>query len=80
MDMKSLMPFGRSSSPARSGGEEDPFAMMRREMDRMLEGFSRDWAMPAAAAGFSSPKVDVAETAKGLEISAELPGIDQKDI
>jgi HSP20 family protein len=80
MDMKSLMPFGRSMSPARSGGEEDPFAMMRREMDRMLESFSRDWTMPAVAAGFSSPKVDVAESAKGLEISAELPGIDQKDI
>ncbi len=80
MDMKSLMPFGRSSSPTRRGGEEDPFAMMRREMDRMFESFSRDWGMPALPGGFSSPKVDVAETDKGLEISAELPGIDQKDI
>jgi HSP20 family protein len=90
MDMKSLMPFGRSSSPARSGGEDDPFALMRREMDRMFESFSRDWGMPAAAGGFASPpaatggfaslKVDVAESDKGLEISAELPGIDQKDI
>ena len=80
MDMKSMMPFGRSVSPARSGGEADPFAMMRREMDRMFESFSRDWGMPAVAGGFASPKVDVAETDKGLEISAELPGIDQRDI
>jgi HSP20 family protein len=79
MDMKSLMPFGRSSGLARSG-EDDPFTAMRREMDRLFESFSRDWPMPAVAGGFLSPKVDVAETDKGLEISAELPGIDQKDI
>jgi HSP20 family protein len=78
--MKSLMPFGRSSSPARSGGEDDPIATMRREMDRLFDSFSRGWAMPAVASGFLSPKVDVAETEKGLEISAELPGVDQKDI
>ena len=80
MDMKSMMPFGRSTSPARGGGEEDPFAMMRREMDRLFDSFSRGWGMPVAAGGFASPKVDVAETEKGLEVSAELPGIDQKDI
>jgi HSP20 family protein len=81
MDMKSLMPFGRSPAPTRSSGEDDPFSLMRREMDRLIESFSRDWPVPAATrGGFLSPKVDVAETDKGLEISAELPGIDQKDI
>ena len=81
MDTKSLMPFGRSLSPARSGGEDDPFAIIRREMDRLFESFSRDWNVPASmGSAFLSPKVDVAETDKGLEISAELPGIDQKDI
>jgi HSP20 family protein len=81
MDMKSLMPFSRSPSPARSGGEEDPFAFMRREMDRLLESFSRDFQLPTGVgSAFLSPKVDVAETEKGLEISAELPGIDQKGI
>ncbi len=81
MDMKSLMPFGRSWSPARGGGEDDPFTAMRREMDRLFEGFSRDWSMPATMAGsFLSPRVDVAETETGLEISAELPGIDQQEI
>lgn len=79
MNMKSMIPFGRSSRPARYGSESDPFAVMRREMERLFDTFSSDWPMPAAS-GFASPKVDVAETEKGLEISAELPGIDQKDI
>jgi len=82
MDIKSLIPFGRPTSVAR-GAEMDPFTAMRREMDRVFEDFTRDWSLPgpyAGAGGFLSPKVDVAETEKGLEITAELPGIDEKDI
>ncbi len=85
MDAKNLKPVGRSSNP-RDGNVNNPFALMRREMDRLIDSFSHDWgglswASPASLPGsFLSPKVDVAETEKGLEISAELPGIDQKDI
>jgi HSP20 family protein len=35
---------------------------------------------PFSGNGFLSPKVNVAETPTGLEVTAELPGIDQKDI
>jgi hypothetical protein len=42
MNVKSLMPFGRSSV-AEGGNENDPFALMRREMDRMIDSFSRNW-------------------------------------
>ena len=87
MDFKSLMPFGtpRSQSVGPAGSANDPFLAMRREMDRMFDSFMREGAfagLPAAfgGSGFLSPKVDVAETDKGLEVSAELPGIDEKDI
>ena len=79
MNTKSMMPFGRSSGLTGRGGESDPFALMRREMERLFDTFSGDWPPPVPG-GFTSPKVDVAETEKGLEISAELPGVDQKDI
>lgn len=81
MDLKSMIPFARSSTPAR-GGDYDPFSGFRREMDRLFEDFTRDWSLPAAfkGNGFLTPKVNVAETDKGLELTAELPGIDQKDI
>lgn len=85
MDMRSMMPFSRSSKPARSD-ESHPFTQMRREMDRLFERFSGDWTglerlQPTSlGAGSMSPRVDVAETEQGLEISAELPGVDQKDI
>lgn len=82
MDFKSLLPFGRATDIARTGTDADPFVSLRREMDRMFDDFSRGWGMPSATmpASFLSPKVDVAETDKGLELTAELPGVDYKDI
>lgn len=81
MDFKSLMPFTRSTTPMHSG-ETDPLTSLRREIDRMFEDFGRGWNLPSAftSNGFLSPKVDVAETDKGLEVTAELPGVDPKDI
>ena len=80
MDVRSLLPFSGSSS-SKVGKEDDPFALMRREMDRLFDSFSHSWGergwgpQNGVSAGFLSPKVDVAETEKGLEVTAELPGI-----
>ncbi|WP_324741648.1 Hsp20/alpha crystallin family protein [Tsuneonella sp. CC-YZS046] len=77
-EFRSLIPFGRTL--ARSG--YDPFSGFRQEIDRLLEDFGRD--LPAALSsnkgGFIIPKVDVAETDEGLELTAELPGFDEKDV
>lgn len=77
MDWKSLL------APGRTTGEGDPFVALRREMDRMIEQFGRGFAMPGLATtstGFVSPRVNVAETEKGLEISAELPGFKPEEV
>lgn len=81
MAIRSLIPFGRTGALSR-GDDSDPFFSLRRDMDRMFEDFTRGWAVPEAfrGNGFLSPKVDIAETDKGLELTAELPGIDEKDI
>ena len=85
MSLKSLMPFARSAVPSRSGFDLDPFFSVRRDMDRMFEemvkGFGAGNGMPAAfTSGGVAPKMDVKETDAGIEISAELPGVDEKDI
>lgn len=78
MNIKSLIPFGFGSMPARA---TDPFGDLRREMDRLFDDFTRGWKLPAMPeTGFLTPKVDLVETEAGLEMTAELPGIDQKDI
>lgn len=81
MDFKALMPFARPGALLR-GGETDPFSALRREMDRMFDEFSRGFGGLATESenGFLVPRMDVAESDAGLEITAELPGVDPKDI
>lgn len=57
----------------------DPFGVAQRTFDRMLD----DWRNGLTAAGFGpgfNPTLDIRETKSGLEVTAELPGIDEKDI
>lgn len=79
-DSRSLSPFGRG---ALARGGYDPFSGFRQEMNRMMEDFGRSWpSLGSGEAGtsFLVPKVDVAETDAGLELTAELPGFDEKDV
>jgi HSP20 family protein len=63
-------------------GREDPFAAFHRDIDRMLDDFTRGWGAPAPAvrAAMLAPAVDVSETDDAIEVSAELPGIEEKDL
>jgi len=71
-----------------------PFDSLRREVDRLFEDFDGGfWRSPfrrplfdiepfrrAEIALGAAPAVDVTETAKAYEITAELPGMDEKNI
>ena len=80
MDFKSLLPNARGGS-ANAPAARDPFAAMRREMDRMFDDFTRGFsAPPVGAAAFLSPAAEVLETDAGVEFHFDLPGIDPKDV
>jgi HSP20 family protein len=55
---------------------------MDRLFDQVMGGLASPWGLPAAftGPGVLNPRVDVAETDKGLEVTAELPGIEPKDV
>lgn len=76
MTMKSLIPVGPDSSLART--ETNPLTMLQQEVDRLFDGFSR------SLADFSPrtlmPSMDLAETDKEIELTAELPGMEEKDV
>jgi HSP20 family protein len=78
-EFRSLIPLGRS---ALSRGAYDPFFNLQEEMNRLFEGFGQRLPAPfeSGKQGFIVPKVDVAETDAGLELTAELPGFDEKDV
>lgn len=77
MDFKSLMPFGRTPVDG-----DNTFGAMQREINRMFDDVWRGHHLPAAfgGAGYLAPKVDIKDTPTGLEVTAELPGVDEKDI
>jgi len=56
----------------------DPFRAMRREMENALRAFDRNSPSPEIGAGV--PAINVAETKDAFEVTAELPGVDEKDI
>ena len=81
----------KPSEPALAGEVWRPFEALRKEVDRLFDEFGDDfWRRPfRSLAGLekawaqklaASPAIDVAETDKAYEITAELPGIDQKNI
>jgi HSP20 family protein len=71
-----------------------PFANLRREVDRLFDDFTAGpWRLPARHSVFDVepfwrgdfswgkvPAVDITDTDKGYEITAELPGMDEKNI
>ena len=59
-------------------GLSDPFSDMRREMESFFNRPGRNW--PSLETGFAMPAVNVAETPDSIEVTAELPGVDEKDI
>lgn len=88
MAIRDLVPRiarGRDHAPARRA-DVDPFRGFQREMNRLFDDLFNDVPLALrpgdgglAAAGFS-PRVDVSETEKEVRVSAELPGMDEKDI
>jgi HSP20 family protein len=85
----------RAERPTRSLAEWRPFDSLRRDIDRLFDDFwlGPSWRSPLArrladAEPFwrsevtwsKAPAVDVAETENGYEVTAELPGIEERNI
>ncbi|SRR6266404_2114453 len=76
MTLKSLIPVGSERGVTRPSS--NPFSALQQEIDRLFDGFSRSFS------GFASrdmmPSMDLSETDQEIEITAELPGLEEKDI
>jgi HSP20 family protein len=57
---------------------EDPLRTLFQEMQKTFEDFSR--RSPFARFGSDMPKIDVAESKDAIDVTAELPGVDEKDV
>lgn len=70
-----------------------PLENLRRQVDRLFEDFDRGWHLPFSRSGFETepfwrrelslsgmPAVDIIEKDDAYEITAELPGMDEKNV
>src|SRR5678815_299999 len=53
---------------------------LRKEMDRLFERFGEPGWMEMPSLGDWEPKIDVSETKDAMVVTAEIPGVEQKDI
>jgi HSP20 family protein len=72
-------------TPVPVSREWRPFHMIQTEMNRLFDDFFHDFRLPVSRVSEEwesvfQPHVDVTETDKDLMISAELPGMDEKDV
>jgi len=74
--------MARSYLPSFFGRGEEPLGSLFRDVEKVFEEFSRRPPFMSAteAGALAGPKIDVAETKDAIDVTAELPGVEDKDI
>jgi HSP20 family protein len=70
----------RSYLPSFFGRDDDPFGSLFREVQKTFEDFSRRSPLAGLGSEMLAPKVDIAESKDAIDLTAELPGVDEKDV
>jgi HSP20 family protein len=78
MSFRSLLPVRRDRNIPRA--DSHPFMTLQREIDRLFDDFGRGFSSFGLATTDLTPTMDVAESDKEIEITAELPGLEEKDV
>jgi len=85
MALKNLIPWKKKDESLAVRRPENPVEALRSEMDRLFEGAlslwpnAFDFADRRLTGGFL-PEVDLTETDQEVKVTAELPGLDEKDL
>ena len=86
------IPVEVKKAPPAQTNVPDIWQSFRSEMDRLFDRFGSGFGLPSlrrmfdiepmsrSSFSFSAPAIDISEDEKTYKISAELPGIDAKDI
>lgn len=86
MNIKSLIPIGRERPNVTTSFA--PFASLQQEIDRVFDDFGRSFfdfgrsfpSLPSFGSTEVVPRMNVSETDKAIEVTAELPGLEEKDV
>ena len=82
MAIRDLVPWGRERGVSASRDREDSFSSLHREMNRMFEDFARSFDLAPWSSWETEafhPRIDVRETDDAVLVTAEMPGLEEKD-
>jgi HSP20 family protein len=88
MAIRDLIPW-KNQQLATTGEAYDPFLTLHREMNRLFDDAFRGFGSfgnfgrvgsPLMEGQLSWPRIELGETEKAVTISAELPGMNEKDV
>ena len=66
-----------------NGGQGNPVTSLQSQMNRLFSSFLDDWpygGLPGTGTESWGPPMDIEETADEFIVTAELPGVDPKDV
>ncbi|WP_095205276.1 Hsp20/alpha crystallin family protein [Mesorhizobium carmichaelinearum] len=93
MSVRDLIPWsrgnGNNQAPSlyRGGDDINPFMSLHRNVNRLFDEVFRDFDAPSVLGrmgngqmGNGWPNVEIAENEKEIRVTAEVPGLEEKDI
>jgi len=87
MTIRDLIPWSRGRDVAvRRGEEQHPFVTLHREMNRLFDDAFRGFDFTPFGTdrffdrGMGWPNIEISETEKEVKVTAELPGLEEKDV
>ena len=87
MAIRDLIPWSRQENrlptPVSAEQDEHPIVSLHRQVNRLFDEVFRDFGAPSAAGVGrirSWPHVELGETEQEIRVTAELPGLSDKDV
>lgn len=90
MSIRDLIPWGQNNGNQAPSvfrdGERDPFLSLHREVNRLFDDAFRSFGsgLPSfgglSAFGGSWPSVEISDGDREIKVTAEIPGLEEKDI
>lgn len=85
MSIRDLTPWTRGHRPSSPERDYHPIQALHERMDRLFDDFFTGSDLPrfrqtVSGGAFLAPRIDVAESDTEYRFTAELPGVDEKDV
>ncbi len=84
MNVRNLVPWTRGSERDRNlpaaQDAASPFFTLHREVNRLFDDVFREFDAPGLRSGGAWPHIEVEDTSSEYRVTAELPGLEDKDV